>query len=553
MSESKEMVRGTFLITISILITKVLGVLFIIPFTALIGGQANMAPFTYAYAPYNIAIAIATAGVPLAASKYVAKYNALGAYKVSQKFYKSSFVVMSITGIVGFLVLYLLAPYIAELTLSRNTHGNSGWTVADITWIIRIISKVVIFIPVLATWRGIFQGYKSMGPTAVSEVTEQIARIVFILVGSYLTLNVFGGTVLQANGIATFAAAIGAIAGILTLWYYWIKRRKNIKKMVDSDTANLNVSYGKMYKEIIAYSIPFVIVSLNFPLFNLVDQFTHNGALNLVGVKPGLQDIFFNMLNMSTNKIVMIPTSLSAGFAVSLIPFITKTYEEGRYAEMHRQIRTSIGVLMFITVPASIGIMALAQPLFTVFYGFDPVVHGHDPNFDGSRLLFYYAPVAILISLLSVTASMLQGIDKQKLTVFVILGSVLIKLILNYPLIMLLHTPGAVLSTAIALLFAICCNFYILKKYANFKFSYSWIHLAKIILISIIMMIGVEVIFFILRLFLEPTRFNYLIIVAIGVIVGAIIYGGITIKTKLADEFLGDIPAKIRRKVKMLR
>ncbi|EYJ13480.1 hypothetical protein V260_01108, partial [Staphylococcus aureus M35954] len=55
MSESKEMVRGTFLITISILITKVLGVLFIIPFNYLIGGQENMAPFTYAYAPYNIA------------------------------------------------------------------------------------------------------------------------------------------------------------------------------------------------------------------------------------------------------------------------------------------------------------------------------------------------------------------------------------------------------------------------------------------------------------------------------------------------------------------
>ena len=44
MSESKEMVRGTFLSTLSILITKVLGVLFIIPFTSLIGGQENMAP-----------------------------------------------------------------------------------------------------------------------------------------------------------------------------------------------------------------------------------------------------------------------------------------------------------------------------------------------------------------------------------------------------------------------------------------------------------------------------------------------------------------------------
>ena len=103
---------------------------------------------------------------------------------------------------------------------------------------------------------------------------------------------------------------------------------------------------------------------------------------------------------------------------------------------MHHQIRTSIGVLMFITVPASIGIMALAQPLFTVFYGYDPIVLGHDPNHDGSRLLFYYAPVAILISLLSVTASMLQGIDKQKLTVYVIFSfcsyQVSIKLPINY-------------------------------------------------------------------------------------------------------------------------
>lgn len=44
---------------------------------------------------------------------------------------------------------------------------------------------VVMFIPLLATWRGVFQGYESMGPTAVSEVTEQIARIVFILIGSF--------------------------------------------------------------------------------------------------------------------------------------------------------------------------------------------------------------------------------------------------------------------------------------------------------------------------------------------------------------------------------
>lgn len=67
------------------------------------------------------------------------------------------------------------------------------------------------------------------------------------------------------------------------------------------------------------------------------------------------------------------------------------------------------------------------------------------------------------------------------------------------------------------------------------------------------MMIGVEIVFFILKLFLEPTRFGYLIIIAVSVVVGALIYGGITIKNRLADEFLGDIPGKIRRKVTFLQ
>lgn len=67
----------------------------------------------------------------------------------------------------------------------RRKEGKGGWTIDDITWIIRVISMVVMFIPLLATWRGVFQGYESMGPTAVSEVTEQIARIVFILIGSF--------------------------------------------------------------------------------------------------------------------------------------------------------------------------------------------------------------------------------------------------------------------------------------------------------------------------------------------------------------------------------
>ena len=326
---------------------------------------------------------------------------------------------MSISGIIGFLILFYLD--IAVITLGQK-EGKGGWTVPEITWIIRIISIVVVFIPLLATWRGVFQGYQSMGPTAVSEVTEQLARIIFILIGSYLVLNVFMVHIYKLMVLHSqpLWEQLRFIYSLVLLE----KRKPHIQKMVESDRTGLDISYGRMYKEIIAYSIPFVIVSLNFPLFNLVDQFTHNNALDAAGFHAN-KDYFFTILNFTTNKIVMIPTSLAAGFAVSLIPYITKTYAEGRLTEMHRQIKTSIGVLMYITVPASLGIMALAAPLYTVFYQYNP---GWKQN------VVIYAPVAILISLLSVTASMLQGIDKQKLTVFVILGTVVLKLALNIPL-----------------------------------------------------------------------------------------------------------------------
>ncbi|WP_210618603.1 putative polysaccharide biosynthesis protein [Mammaliicoccus lentus] len=542
MSESKALVRGTFLLTASILITKILGILYLIPFYAIIGDEKNLAPFTYAYQPYTIMITIATAGVPLAAAKYVSKYNALGAYKVSQKLYRSSFVVMSITGLIGFLLLFFLSPMIAQLTLANKGGIEGGWKVEDITNVIRTISFVVLFIPLLATWRGIFQGFNSMGPTAVSEVTEQIARIAFILGGSYIVLYVMDGSVLVANQVATFAAGIGAIVALLTLLYYWIKRRHLIKAEVAQDTSDIDVSYVKIYKEIIKYSIPFVIVSLCFPIINLIDQFTHNTGLAIGGVNSSLHDIYFTMLSMTTNKIVMIPTSLAAGFAVSLVPFITNTYNSGRIDEMHIQIRKSLGVLLYLTVPASLGIMVLAQPLYNVFYSYSPM---------GTEILFWYAPVSILIALLSVTASMLQGIDKQALTVWIVIGALGVKAIINLPLIIAFNTLGAVLGTAIALLIAVALNCFVLWKHANYKFNVTIQHTLRILFYTIIMMLFVELSYFIISLIIDPTsKLGALIVLIVGALVGMIVYGYLTMRSRLADEFFGDLTAKIRRKIK---
>lgn len=543
MSESSSLVRSTFILTASIFIAKILGILYIIPFYAIIGGERNLAPYNYAYTPYTVMLTIAGAGVPLAVAKYVAKYNALGAYKVSQKLYKSSLLVMGTTGILGFIALYFLSPWIAEAALAKPMHGmdTSGWSVKDITEIIRVISFAVIFIPFLATWRGIFQGYDSMGPTAVSTVIEQIARIVFLLAGSFIVMKMMGGNILLANEVATFAAAIGAVFALLTLYYYWRKRKGNIDRMVESDYTNTDIKYTSMYKEILLYSIPFVIVSLCVPLYQQIDQFTHNRGLMIAGVPEALHDQLFTMLNLTTNKLVMIPTSLAGGFAISLVPSITRTHASGQIRAMHRQIKASLGILMFLTVPAALGIMILAAPLYTAFYSYDPVA---------THILFFYAPVGILLALMSVTAAMLQGIDKQSMTVWIIITSLLIKAVINIPLIVAFHTVGAVLGTAIALIFAIVCNLYVIRKYAHFKLRSTITDILYITFYSIIMVLAVQIVYFILIHFMNvAVKWEALLIVIICAAVGMAVYGFIGLKSGLAERYFGERATKIKRKL----
>lgn len=538
MSQGNSLVRSTFILTASIFITKILGILYIIPLYAIIGGEANLAPYNMAYPPYTVMLVIAAGGVPLAVAKYVSKYNAIGAYKVSYKLYKSSLVVMGITGIIGFIILYAVSPLIAEASVSKSDAGM--WSVEQITEIIRVVSFAVIFIPFLATWRGIFQGYDSMGPTAVSTVIEQVARIAFLLAGSFLVLNVMNKSVLLANEIAVFAAAVGAFSAILTLWYYWRKRKPFIDEMVNSDETHTDVSYKSMYKEILMYSIPFVIVSLAIPLYQIIDQFTHNRALTAAGVPGETHDMLLTMLNTTTNKLVMIPTSLAAGFAISLVPSITRTHASGQIKEMHHQIKTSLGILMFLTVPASLGIMILATPLYTVFYSYNAVA---------SHLLFFYAPVGILLALVSVTAAMLQGIDKQALTVYIVLASLFVKLVINYPMIYLFHTEGAVIATAIALTVNILCNFYVIKKYAGFKFRSTYKQMLHIFLYSLIMVVSVELVMLLLIQFLHVShKLEALIILFVGAFTGAVLYAYLSMKSRLADAFFGERVQKLREK-----
>ena len=181
---SSNLLKGTAILTIGLFLSKALGLLYVIPFYAIVG-EESVGLYQYAYIPYNIALSIAIAGAPLAFSKYVAKYNALGDYATGRKLMKSGMTVMAITGVLSFLALYSLAEPIAHLVIKSD---EQVFTIDEIASVIRWVSFALLVVPMMSLVRGFLQGYQKMEPTAVSQLVEQIVRIILCLLGHSLLL-----------------------------------------------------------------------------------------------------------------------------------------------------------------------------------------------------------------------------------------------------------------------------------------------------------------------------------------------------------------------------
>lgn len=536
---SSKLIRGTFILTLGTILSKVLGLIYVIPFYSIMGGAKQMALYQFGYVPYTIFISIATAGIPLAVSKYISKYNTLEEYAVGRKLFRSGIYVMIATGIVSFLAMYGLAPWLAELVL-KGADTKHSYTVADVSTVIRAVSFALLIIPVMSLIRGFFQGHQSMGPSAVSTVLEQLARIIFLLSGAYFVLYVLKGNIVTATSVATFAAFIGGLASLFVLLWYWHKRKAGLDELLEKDKGTLDVSLTDMYKEIVVYAFPFVMVGIANPLFQFIDQVTFTRAMAEAGKAVGALDAL-GILNMTTHKLVIIPVSLATAFALTIVPLVTESYVKNDKKLMFRQLDQTLQVLLFITVPAAIGLALLADPMYTMFYEFDQY---------GAQVLRVYAPVAILFALYSVTAAILQGINEQRFTVLSLLTGLLVKLTVNIPFIKLFATEGAVYATALGYGVAIAINFIVIKKFAYYPFKLVYRRSLLIFIFNVMMAVPVFVIYKGLLLFMTTeSTWQSIVIIIICAGVGGVIYAYLGLKSGLADKLFGARLQRVKQRL----
>lgn len=536
-----SLMKGTAILTIGLFLSKLLGLIYIFPFYAIVG-EENIGLYNYAYIPYNIMLSIAISGLPIAVSKFVSKYNALGDYDAGRRLVKTGASLMVLTGIISFVLMNVLATPIANIVIADDEQSFSVEQVANV---IKWVSYALIVVPFMSLVRGYLQGYGHFMPTSISQLIEQIARIIFLLGGSFIVVKVMGGDPISAVYLSVFAAFIGALGGLVGLLYYWKKLRPEIMAVQKHAPKEQQLPYGKMYKEIFKYSLPVVFVGLGSSLFQLVDLLTFNRAMIAGGVLPKVTDTYFTMLNFLTHKIVMIPVMLATGFSMAIIPAITKHYTQNKMLEVRAAMDKTYQVLLFITVPATIGISILAKDLYHFFYSQSDM---------GTQVLGHYAPVAILFALFTVTAAILQGVDYQKWVVFSLVTGVVVKAVLNIPLIKIWSVDGAIVATALGYGATIIINIYVIKKATSYKAKIVMRRILLIMMITAIMAVtvwGTNLALYAIAP--ADTKVLALLYSMICAIVGVVVYGGISYKLGLAQLLLGDKLDKILKKLRLVK
>ena len=182
---------------------------------------------------------------------------------------------------------------------------------AEVTSVIRWVSYALLVVPLMSITRGYLQGNQKFEPTSVSQLVEQIVRIVFLLVGAFIVVNVMDLSPRIAVKFAVFAAFIGAVAGLAVLYKYWLKYKPEFNQLYKNSPPASDITFLDMYKEVIGYTIPFVLVGVINPLYQFVDMITFNNAMKSIGLSEVMDD-YFTMLNFLTHKVVMIPVMVSS-------------------------------------------------------------------------------------------------------------------------------------------------------------------------------------------------------------------------------------------------
>ena len=532
-NQQAQMLRGTVWLTASNFISRLLGAAYIIPWYIWMGkhGAEANGLFTMGYNIYAWFLLISTAGVPVAVAKQVAKYNTKGQEEHSFAMIRGFLKFMSLLGLVFAIIMYVLSPVFANLS------GGGK----DLIPVMQSLSWAVLIFPSMSVIRGFFQGHNNLKPYAISQIAEQVIRVIWMLLTAYFIMKVGSGDYVEAVTQSTFAAFIGMGASLLVLVYYLWKTGL-LQHIIHRPESDSQIDTKALLWDTIREAIPFIVTGSAIQLFQIIDQMTYSNVMSwFTNFTRSELLVQFSYFSANPNKITMILIAVATSIGGVGIPLLTENYVKGDFRAAGKLVQDNLTMLVAFLLPATIGAVAIAEPLYTVFYG--------KPDSLALGLFILAMLQTVILGLYTVLSPMIQALFQNRKAILYFGYGVLVKLILQVPFIYVFKAYGPLLSTTIGLMIPIVLMYKEIHQVTHFNRKTVFKRSLLTAILTLIMLLVVLVAGFILGMVIKPNgRVTSMLYVALIGGVGIVVYGGLGLRLRFLDRFIGSKAASLRNK-----
>jgi stage V sporulation protein B len=504
-----KFLRGALILTVAGLVVKIFGSVNRIILSRLLGGE-GIGLYQMAYPFYLLMLSISSAGVPVAVSIIVAEKVAQNDYQGAQKVFKVTLKLMMLFGLVFALFLYGMAGVMVDYGFIRDSRAYLALVV---------LTPAVFFSSILASFRGYFQGYQMMTPPAVSQILEQFVRVVAMVVLAYLLLPY--GLEYAAAG-AAFGAIPGSLAGLVVLSFFYRKAHRTWQQKFTGLAPETSENLVQLAKRLVLLAVPVSCANLLIPVTSSIDMVMVPNCLGRAGFNVTEATTLFGYLSGMAQPLLMMSLIPTISIAASLVPSVSAAFTMGIPAEIKNKTLVALKLCLLITLPAVVGMYALAEPISRVLYG----------TGKAAAVIANLAPSIAFLGIFQVTTGALQGMGLTAVPMWNMVLGALVRMVAlwfltSWPAFNIL---GAAWASNLNYLVVALINIYFLYQK---QIAFPWLCGGKTLLAAAVMGVVART-GYILALPYAGMVLDLLLAVAVGALVYAALVLGLGVLT--ADE-----------------
>lgn len=377
------------------MISRVIGLLYAAPLAAIIGDEGN-GYYAASYAVYSMILLISSYSIPSAMSKIISGKLAVREYRNAHRIFKCALFYVTVVGALAGLAMFFGAEHLAT--------GRSAT-------VLRFFAPTIFLFGFLGVLRGYFQAHRTMIPTSISQLLEQIFNAV-MSVGMAIILTRAAGTedpskraMYGAIGSA-IGTGTGVVTGLLFMLFVYNVNRRTIRRKVDHDLHE-DISILDIAKVLTSIMLPFIFSTCIYNLSTVLNSTLFNRMLiEGKGMEESLVAAQYGIFNRKAMNITNLPIAFASAAAAALIPEVSASFARGNKSEAGDLVARVIRVILMIAIPSAVGLFALARPVMMILYPARASLG------EASKLLMILAVTVVFYSLSTLTNAVLQGIGK---------------------------------------------------------------------------------------------------------------------------------------------